>query len=75
MQEEVSLSNMGETAVKSHVEGKKHARSVKVYQRTESVSVFSKKKEVSTEKCSYEEVGKHQVDLCSAKRQNKNQVS
>ena len=47
----VSLSNMGETAVKSHAEGRKHANSVKVSQRTESVSDFFQKKEVSTERC------------------------
>ena len=29
----LSLSNMGETAVRSHAEGKKHASSVKVSQR------------------------------------------
>ena len=40
--------------MKSHAEGKKHASSVKVSQRTESVSDFFKKKEVSTEKCSSE---------------------
>ena len=40
------LSNMGETAVKSHAEGKKHASSVKVSWRTESVSDFFMKIEV-----------------------------
>ena len=52
-----SLSNMGKTAVKSHVEGKKYASSVKVSQRTESVSDFFKKKDVSTDKCSFEKSG------------------
>ena len=66
---------MGETPVKSHAEGKKLASSVKVSQRTESVSDFFKKKEISTEKCSSEKSGSHQVDLLSAERQNKNQVS
>ena len=35
-----SLLNMGETAMKDHAEGKKHASAVKVSQRTESVSDF-----------------------------------
>ena len=43
--------------MKSHAEGKKHAISVKISQRTESVSDFFKKKEVSTEKCSSEKSG------------------
>ena len=36
---------------------------MKVSQRKESVSDFLKKKEVSTEKCSSEKGGKHQVDF------------
>ena len=43
--------------MKSHAEGKKHASSVEVSQRTESVSDIFKKKEVSTEKCSFEKSG------------------
>ena len=54
VQKTFSLSNMGETGVKSHAEGKKHASSVKVSQRTESVSDFFKRREISTEKCSSE---------------------
>ena len=75
MQEDISLSNMRETAVKSHAEGKKHASHVKVCQRTDSVSDLFKKKEVSTEKCSSEKSGEHQVDMLSIERQNRNQVN
>ena len=49
-----SLSNMREISVKSHAARKKYTSSVKVSQRTGSVSEFFKKKGVSTEKCSSE---------------------
>ena len=63
-----SLSNMGETAVKSHAEGKKYASSVKVSQRIESVSDFFKKKEVSTEKCSSEKSGETSSGLAFSRK-------
>ena len=66
---------MGETALKSHAEGKKHVSSVKVCQRTVSVSDFFKKKEVSIEKCSSEKRWGTSSGLACTERQNKNQVS
>ena len=63
-----SLSNMGKTAVKSHTEGKKRAISVKVYERTESVSDFFKKKDISTEKCSSEKSGETSSRLAFSRK-------
>ena len=66
---------MRETAVKIHAEGKKHSNSVKVSQRTESVSDFFKKNKFLQRGAVLRKVGKHQVDLHSTERQNRNQVS
>ena len=63
-----SLSNMGETAVRSHAEGKKHASRMKLSQRTESVSDFFKKIEVSTEKCSSEKNGETSSGLAFSRK-------
>ena len=51
-----SLSNMGEEAVRSHAEGKKHGSSLKVSQRIGCVSDFFQKTEVQTEKATAGEV-------------------
>ena len=59
---------MGETAVKSHAEGKKYASSVKVSQRTESISDFFKRKEVSGEKCSSEKSGETSCGLAVSRK-------
>ena len=50
------LSNMGEKAVRSHAEGKKHASSLKVSQGIEHVSDSFEKTEVQTEKATPGEV-------------------
>ena len=57
--------------MKSHAEGKKHASSMKVSQRTESVSDFFKKKEVSTEKCSSEKSGEMSSGLAFSRKTEK----
>ena len=54
--------------MKSHAEGKKHASSVKVSQRTESVSDFFKKKEVSTGNCSSEKSGETSRGLAFSRK-------
>ena len=67
---------MGETTVKGHAEGNKYASSVKVSQKTESISDFLKKiKSFLQESAVLRKVRKHQVNLLSAERLNKNQVS
>ena len=52
MQEDIFSFKYGRDCCESHAERKKHASSVKVPQRTGSVSDFFKKKEVTTGKCS-----------------------
>ena len=51
-----SLSNIGETAVKSHAEGR-NMLVLSKYPKEQFVSDFFKKKEISTEKCSSEKSG------------------